>query len=67
MLDAVLLEGVDEGAELSDFEPGDVVDRLGEGGIGFVFEGDGDEVLDPCASCALSDHEGEGATSCDET
>ncbi|MFM1942022.1 MAG: hypothetical protein RI897_1004 [Verrucomicrobiota bacterium] len=46
VVDVLFLEGLDHFGELADADPGDVVDELGEFGVGFPFEGDGGDMLD---------------------
>ncbi len=65
--DAAVGEGAEEAVELADPEPDDLVDEGGKGGVGFAFEGDGDQVLEAGASRLPGQDQGEGAVAGDKT
>ena len=50
LADAAAGEGGDHLRELADLEPDDLVHQRGERGVGFAFERDGHEPLDPLAA-----------------
>lgn len=67
VVDVLFLEGLDHFGELADADPGDVVDVLGEFGVGFPFEGDGGDALNTGLAGFAGDEDGEGAVAGDDT